>query len=158
MKKLAVVLTIFFGIALSGIARANFIYSLNGDFGGNGLPDFVLSVPTLIAADTTFDLSDFDSISLDPAQGAVISVSFAAPLSNPEIRFNRGPGDYYGFFWISSNAFVAPGTYCAGFGDCGNTAAILTITEVASVPLPATLFLLGIGLVALGGLRRISRG
>lgn len=150
-KKLIAAIAGVVALATASSAHASFRYTLNS-IDADGLPDFVLTVPALISTDTNFLLSDFDSIVL-PAGVTVLSVDVLSSLVSPTVNFKLASGSF-GFFWTTANAFVGPGQYCAGFFDCNNTDAIMTITETGTVPEPGSIALLGLGLASLVAWRK----
>lgn len=150
-KKLAAAIAGVVALATGSAAHAAFQYTLNS-VDADGLPDFVLTVPTLISTDTNFLPSAFDLLTL-PAGVTVSSVDFINSLVSPLVYFNSTSGTF-GYFWTTANAFVGPGEYCAGLIDCNNTVAIMTITETGTVPEPGSLALLGIGLAGLATWRK----
>jgi hypothetical protein len=67
IKPLLAAMTMVAGLAASQAAQSAYVYNLNA-IAGDGLPDFVLTVPALISTDPTdFQLTDFDSYALPPA-------------------------------------------------------------------------------------------
>jgi len=126
------------GLATGAPAQSAIIYTFDvTDFDVG----FVLTLPELLTDTTTFDLSDFDSITPFPQ---TLSVTISDPLVTPLVYFDGTVG--YIFF----TPFTEPGTYCGGTVGCDRTAAIMTITESSTVPEPDTLALLGLGLLGLG--------
>lgn len=137
---------------LSLPASAGYVYTLDNVDGT--VSDFVLKVDDLITGPSNiFQLSDFEYIS---APQGTINVEFLSADTTPTVIFNSGNLSF-GYYWTMPLSGV--GTYCAGVVGCGNTVAIMTITETPnSVPEPDGLLLVGTALAGVGiGIARRRR-
>lgn len=116
-----------------------------------GRVDFQLTVDSLITGTAEFQLSDFDFV--DPLTSTTF-VRFSDAVNQPQTDY---VGNSLGLFWILENAVTGPGTYCAGFLDCSNTAVVMTIRQISTpAPEPASWALVVPALAAANAVRRRS--
>jgi len=148
-------------LALAPAANADFVYDVTSNVAGNfhvrfDLPIFQQTINEI----TTLDVATWDnssplttfSISGGSANCVMTGAPFS-PLSGP-CFIAGGPGTILGLGSTLAFTFNGPGTFTA---TDGNILSTLTITEVASVPEPATIVLLSIPLTGVGLLTRKHR-
>lgn len=142
-------------LAASQAARASYVYIYDGHDFGHPL-HFEFIEPTILTSDTTIDVAQMQNVSGDNAQFLTKAEITGPNTNDPNIlfyfTFSQFPGADTGWF----KAFDHVGTYCNG--ACLAPATTLTIAEAPTqnAPEPATLVLMGLGMVGLACVRRRS--